>query len=70
MSTWANELHYELLSLSEMIYLNLFYYFMILFQYNNIIILSLIIFLLNYNQHIIDIRYFKISQHPIELTTS
>jgi hypothetical protein len=57
MSIWANELHYELLSLSEMIYLNLFYYFMILFQCNNIIILSLIIFLLNYNQHIIDIRY-------------
>jgi hypothetical protein len=53
-----------------MIYLNLFYYFMILFQYNNIIILSLIIFLLNYNQHIIDIRYFKISQHHAWLSTS
>jgi hypothetical protein len=55
---------------AEMIYLNLFYYFMILFQCNNVVILSLIIFCLNYNQHIIDTRYFEILQHCTGLSIS
>jgi hypothetical protein len=33
----------------EIIYLNIFYYFMIIFQCNNVVILNLIIFYLNYN---------------------
>jgi hypothetical protein len=53
-----------------MIYLNLFYCFMILFQCNNVVILSLIIFRLNCNQHVIDTRYFKIPQHRTVLSTS
>jgi hypothetical protein len=40
------------------IYLNLFYCFMILFQCNDVVILNLIIFYLNYNQHVIDIKIF------------
>jgi hypothetical protein len=51
-----------------MIYLNLFYCFMILFQCNNIIILSLIIVYLNYNQHVIDTKHFKIPQHHMGLS--
>jgi hypothetical protein len=43
---------------------------MILFQYNNVVILSLIIFYLNHNQHVIVIRYFKISQYRAGLSTS
>jgi hypothetical protein len=43
---------------------------MILFQFNNIIILSLIIFYLNYNQHKIDTRHFEIRQHRTELSTT
>jgi hypothetical protein len=39
-------------SLDRRIYLNLLYYFMIRFEYNNVIILNLIIFYLNYNQYI------------------
>jgi hypothetical protein len=38
---------------------------MILFQYNNVVILSLIIFYLNYNQHAIYTNYFKILQYQI-----
>jgi hypothetical protein len=53
-----------------MIYLNLFYGFMILFQCNNVVILILIIFCLNCNQHIIDIRYFEILQYRTRLSTS
>jgi hypothetical protein len=44
--------------------------FMILFQCNNVVISSLIIFCLNCNQHVIDIRYFEISQHHVGLSTS
>jgi hypothetical protein len=56
--------------LDQKIYLNLFYCFMILFQYNNIVILSLNIFCLNYNQHVIDTIYFKIQQHHVKLSTT
>jgi hypothetical protein len=44
--------------------------FMIMFQCNNVVISSLIIFCLNCNQHVIDIRYFEISQHHVGLSTS
>jgi hypothetical protein len=54
---------------SERIYLNLFYCFMILFQCNSVIILSLIIFCLNCNQHVIDTRHFKILQYHVRLST-
>jgi hypothetical protein len=52
-----------------MIHLDLFYYFMIIFQYSNIVILSLIIF---YNQYVNlhRYRYFKILRYHIELLTS
>jgi hypothetical protein len=43
---------------------------MILFQCNNVIILSLISFFLNYNQHVIDTRHFKIPQNHAELPNS
>jgi hypothetical protein len=43
---------------------------MIIFQCNNIIILNLIIFYLNYNQHVIDIRYLKILKYHMRLSTS
>jgi hypothetical protein len=52
--------------LAKRIYLNLFYYFMILFQCNNVVILSLIIFLLNYNQHVNSLGY-KTFWNPIAL---
>jgi hypothetical protein len=42
---------------AEMIYLSLFYCPMILFECNNIIILSLIIFYLNWNQYLNSQRY-------------
>jgi hypothetical protein len=48
-------------------YLSLFYYFIILFKYNNVIILNLIIFyLIKINIWIyIDTRYFKISYYQL-----
>jgi hypothetical protein len=55
---------------AEKIYFNLFYCFMILFWSNNIVILSLIIFCLNCNQHVIDTRHSKIPQHDAGLSTS
>jgi hypothetical protein len=42
---------------AERIYLRLFYCVMILFEYNNVVILSLIIFCLNSNQHVNSYRY-------------
>jgi hypothetical protein len=52
---WARELMSRIMnrdhSLDQKIYLNLFYCYMILFQYNNIIILSLNIFCLNCNRY-------------------
>jgi hypothetical protein len=71
---WAHELMSRIMrcdqSLGAKVYLNLFYCFMILFQYNNIVILSLIIFCLNCNQHVIDTIYFEIPQHCMGLSTS
>jgi hypothetical protein len=71
---WTRELISRIMScdhsLTKMIHLNLFYCFMILFQCNIIIILSLIIFYLNCNEHVIDARYFKILQHHTGLSTS
>jgi hypothetical protein len=47
MSTRANELYWVVITLwTETMYLNLFYYFVILFECNNIVILNLIIFYL------------------------
>jgi hypothetical protein len=43
---------------------------MILFQCNNVVILSLIIFFLNCNQHVIDTKHFEIPQHRTRLSTS
>jgi hypothetical protein len=48
----------------------LFYCFMIIFQFNNVVILSLIIFCLNCNQHVIDTRHFEILQYHAGLSTS
>jgi hypothetical protein len=39
-------------SIPKRICLNLFYYFMILFECNNVVILNLIIFGINYNQYV------------------
>jgi hypothetical protein len=48
---WTRELMSHIISCdhlcAERIYLSLFYYFIILFEYNNVVILSLIIFYLN-----------------------
>jgi hypothetical protein len=46
MGTRANEMYYKVVITlcAERLYLSLFYCFMILFEYNNIFILSLIIF--------------------------
>jgi hypothetical protein len=57
-------------SLGQKDILKFILFFMIIFQCNIIIILSFIIFYMNYNEHIIDIRYFKIPQHYVRLSTS